>query len=155
MFDVGSGFLKAFDNVRHFLLSQKLKALNLNPYLSFLKNRKQHLVFRGKVFSWHCVNKGTTLLFINDLNIDNNPMTHLIKYADDTTIQVNVNKSSPDISQDTVNQYLEWSEDNCIPCNVTKCNELCMWKRCKENSYYSQAELITAMTFFMDLQNVK
>ena len=41
-----------------------------------------------------------------------NPMRHLIKYADDTTIQVNVNKSSPDISQDTVNQYLEWSEDN-------------------------------------------
>ena len=39
-------------------------------------------------------------------------MRHLIKYADDTTIQVNVNKSSPDISQDTVNQYLEWSEDN-------------------------------------------
>ena len=47
------GFSKAFDNVRHFLLSQKLKALNLNPYLinwylSFLKNRKQRLVFRGK-----------------------------------------------------------------------------------------------------------
>ena len=56
-------------------------------------------------------------------------MTHLIKYADDTSIQVNVNNSSPDISQDTVNQYLEWSEDNCIPCNVTKCNELCTWKR--------------------------
>ena len=93
------------------------------------------------------------ILFINDLNIDSNPMTHLIKYADDTTIQVNVNNSSPDISQDTVNQYLEWSDDNCIPCNVTKCNELCMWKRCKEN--YSQAELITAMAFFMDFQNVK
>ena len=61
VFDVGNGFLKAFDNARHFLLSQKLKAINLNPYLSFLKNRKQHLVFRGKVFSWHCVlNEGTT-----------------------------------------------------------------------------------------------
>lgn len=46
-------FSKAFDNVRHFLLSQKLKALNLNPYLinwylSFLKDRKQCHVFRGK-----------------------------------------------------------------------------------------------------------
>ena len=48
-------------------------------------------------------------------------MTHLIKYADVTTIQVNVNKSSPDISQDTVNQYLERSKGNCMPC-VTKCN---------------------------------
>ena len=106
------------------------------------------------MFSWHCVNKGTTQgsvsgpylfnLSINNLDIDSNPMTHLIKYADDTTIQVNVNKSSPDISH-----YLEWSEDNCIPCNVTKCNELCMRKRCKEN--YSQTELIIAM----DFQNMK
>ena len=51
-------FSKEFDNVRHFLLSQKLKALNHNTYLvtwylSFMKNRKQCLVFRGKVFSWH------------------------------------------------------------------------------------------------------
>ena len=98
-------FSKAFDNVRHFLLRQKLKALNLNPYLinwylSFLKNRKQRLVFRGKVFRWHCVNNSTTQgsvsgpylfnLFINDLNIDSNPMTHLIKYADGTTIQVKI-----------------------------------------------------------------
>ena len=60
-------------------------------------------------------------------------MTHLIEYADDATIQVNVNKCSPDISHDTVNQYLEWPEDNCMPCNVTKYNELCIRKRCKEN----------------------
>ena len=46
-------FSKAFDNVDHFPLSEKLKALNMNPYLtnwylSFLKGRKQRLVFRGK-----------------------------------------------------------------------------------------------------------
>ena len=59
-------------------------------------------------------------------------MTHLIRYADDTTIQVNVNKSSPDISHDTVNQCLEWSEDNCMPRNGTKCNELCIRKDVKK-----------------------
>ena len=32
-----------------------------------------------------------------------------------------------------VNFYQEWLEDNCMPCNVTKCNELCIRKRCKEN----------------------
>ena len=69
------------------------------------------------MFSWHRVNKlrallrqrgvsGTYLfdIFINDLNIDSNPMTHLVKYAHDTAIQVNVNKSTLDISQHTVNQ---------------------------------------------------
>ena len=60
-------------------------------------------------------------------------MTYLIKYADYATIHVNVNKSSPDISHDTVDQYLEWSEENCMPCNVTIYNELCIRKRCKEN----------------------
>ena len=64
-------------------------------------------------------------------------MTHLIKYADDTTIQVNVNKFSPDISQDTVNQYLEWSKDNCMPCNVPKCNELCIRKDLKKTMLLS------------------
>ena len=57
-------FSKAFDNVDHFLLSEKLKALNMNPYLtnwylSFLKERKQRLVFRGKAINWLDVNKGT------------------------------------------------------------------------------------------------
>ena len=42
-------FIKAFDIVEHFLLSQKVKALNLNPYLinwylSFLE--KQEVVSR-------------------------------------------------------------------------------------------------------------
>ena len=44
-------FSKAFDNVKHSLVGQKLKALPLNPYvvnwyLSFLMDGKQRLVFR-------------------------------------------------------------------------------------------------------------
>ena len=100
-------------------------------------------MFRGNVFDWHDVNKGTTQgsvsgpylfnLFIDDLCIDNSPLTHLIKYADDTTIQVSVCKSKPDESRETVNQYLEWSVDNCMPCNVVKCNELCFQKKNKDS----------------------
>ena len=45
-------------------------------------------------------------------------MTNLTKYADDTTIQVNVSKFQRDESRDIVNQYFEWSDDNCMPCNL-------------------------------------
>ena len=96
-------FAKAFDNVKHTILSDKLKALNLNPYitnwyLSFLRNRKQRLVFRGSSYCWYNVNKGTTQgsvsgpylfnLFIHDLDFVNCPEASLSKYADDTTMQV-------------------------------------------------------------------
>ena len=148
-------FSKAFDNVDHFLLSEKLKALNMNPYLtnwylSFLKGRKQRLVFRGKAFNW--LDQGTRQgsvsgpylfnLFINDLCIKNSCMTHLIKYADDTTIQVNVSKL-PDESRDTVNQYFEWSDDNCMQCNLKKCKELYLQKKCKTNCSNAQIDQIT------------
>ena len=77
-------FSKAFDNVKHSLVGEKLKALCLNPYLvkwylSFLMDKKQRLIFKGVIYKWHNVNKGTTQggvsgphlfnLFINDLAI--------------------------------------------------------------------------------------
>ena len=83
------------------------------------------------------------IYFINDLCINNSCMTHLIKYADDTTIQVNVSKFQPDESRDTVNQYFEWSDDNCMPCNLKKCKELCLQKKCKTNCSNAQIDHIT------------
>ena len=52
-----NGFLKAFDNVKHSLVVEKLKALHLDPYvvnwyLSILMDRKQRQIFNP--------NKGTT-----------------------------------------------------------------------------------------------
>ena len=51
-------FSKAFDNVKHSLVGEKLKALHLNPnvvnwYLSFLMDRKQRLIFKGVTYKWH------------------------------------------------------------------------------------------------------
>ena len=51
-------FSKAFDNVKHSLVSEKPKALHLNPnvvnwYLSFLMDRKQRLIFKGVTYKWH------------------------------------------------------------------------------------------------------
>lgn len=128
-------FAKAFDNVRHNILSDKLKALSLNPYiinwyLSFLRNRNQRLVFGGSSYCWYNVNKGTTQgsvggpylfnLFINDLDLVNCPDASLSKYADDTTMQVFVNKAGTDCASDVISQYLSWSSTNYMPCNLSK-----------------------------------
>ena len=106
-------FLKAFDNVKHSLVGDKLKALHLNPYLvnwclSFLMDRKQRLIFKGVIYKWHNVNKGTTQgsvsgphlfnLFINDLPIRDNDLTSIVKYAHDTTLLVKVCKNEIDLS---------------------------------------------------------
>ena len=99
---------KAFDNVRHVLLADKLKALSLNPfitnwYLDFLKDRKQRLIFNGNSYDWKTVNKGTTQgsvsgpylfnIFVNDLEVNLGPSVKLIKYADDATLAVAVDKT--------------------------------------------------------------
>ncbi|XP_028414902.1 uncharacterized protein LOC114537989 [Dendronephthya gigantea] len=77
-------FSKAFDSVKHSLLSEKFRRIGLNPYvfnwyLSFLKDREQRVVSNGFVSVWTRVNKGTTQgsvsgpqlfnVFINDLEI--------------------------------------------------------------------------------------
>ena len=57
-------FSKAFDNVKHSLVGEKLKALPLNRYvvnwyLSFLMDRKQRLISKSVTYKLHSVNKGT------------------------------------------------------------------------------------------------
>ena len=58
-------FSKAFDNVNHHLLEEKMKTSPLCPYLvnwyiSFLSGRKQRVVYNGITCKWMEVNKGTT-----------------------------------------------------------------------------------------------
>ena len=51
--------------------------------------------------------------FINDLAIrDNDLVTSIVKYADDTTLLVEVCKNEIDLSQEVVNQFFSWTQDN-------------------------------------------
>ena len=92
-------FSKAFDNVKHHLLAEKLKNSPLSPpminwYLSFLEDRKQRVVCNGVTCEWKPVNKGTTQgsvsgpylfnLFLNDLEINrgDGDIDPLTMYAD-------------------------------------------------------------------------
>ena len=58
-------FSKAFDSVRHELLSNKLKLLPLNAYIitwyhSFLNKREQRIVHNNRFHEYKRISKGTT-----------------------------------------------------------------------------------------------
>ena len=103
--------------MKHSILSDKLKALNLNPYitnwyLSFLHNRKQRLLFRVAATAGIMLTKAQhraalvaltcLIIFVNDLDLVNCPEASLSKYADDTTMQVVVNKAENDCASDVI-----------------------------------------------------
>ena len=102
-------------------------------------DRKQQLIFKGVTYKWHSVNKGTTQgsvsgphlfnLFINDLAIRDNDLSSIVKYADDTTLQVKVCKNEIDLSREIVNQFFIWTQDNAMSCDLKKCNELILCKK--------------------------
>ena len=114
-------FTKAFDSVKHNLLSDKLKQLPLNRYIvnwyhSFLSGRQQRVYFNNHCCIWKEVNKGATQgsvsgpylfnIFLNDLEIELNGVQSLFKYADDSNIVAPVWKNY-DSSAGLVNDFLK------------------------------------------------
>ena len=140
---------KAFDSVKHELLTRKLKSLQLNPYiinlyLSFLKGRKQRICYNIISCNWKCVNQGTTQgsvsgpylfnIFINDLEIYLDTLPVLFKYADDSNIIAPVWKDR-DMSEALVTQFLDWTERNRMLCNPSKCKEITVLKKGNHELY--------------------
>ena len=114
----------------------------VNWYISFLSDRKQRLVYNGTACDWMMVNKGTTQgsvsgphlfnLFLDDLDIDSNlDDVSMVKYADDSTILVTVNEGS----DNSETQFMDWTNNNSMKCNTTKCKELVIRKK-SNNSIY-------------------
>ena len=144
-------FSKAFDYVNHSLLSAKLKQLPLNPYIinwyhSFLHERQQRVSSGNHFCTWKAANKGTTQgsvsgpylfnVFLNDLNTFYNDVPALFKYADDSTIIAPVSSNS-DPSDRLVELFLNWSRENNMICNPSKCKELVVRKK-HNNTQYEQ-----------------
>ena len=87
---------------------------------------------------WKEVNQGTSQdsvsgpylfnIFLNDLEIKNGSTTCLYKYANDSTIIAPVWRDI-DCSNELVMQFLEWSKNNCMTCNPSKCKELAFVKK--------------------------
>ena len=136
-------FSKAFDSVKHDLLSHKLKQLPLNPfivnwYLSFLEDRQQRVIRNGFIGKWKSVNKGTTQgsvsgphlfnVFLSDLEIHLDNKSVLVKYADDTTI-ISPVIGDNDNSIALINQFSQWSRSNGMCSNPSKCKEIIFRKK--------------------------
>ena len=110
----GMDFSRAFDSVKHSILTEKLKkwpCLNprvVNWCIAFLKKRKR-VVYKGVAYDWKPINKGTVEasvsdphlfnVFMKDLESDNSNDTSLIKFADDSNIAVVVRKNQTDPSE--------------------------------------------------------
>lgn len=129
-------FAKAFDQVNHAILLQKLQKLDLPPnimswILSFLTDRYQVTKLGIKYSSAKPINQGVVqgsalgpflfLVMISDLRTLSN-LNELLKYADD------VNMLCPANADVTPNEELEhilkWAAENKMHINVKKTKEL-------------------------------
>ena len=57
-------------------------------------------------------------LFIHDLAIRDNDLTSIVKYTDDTALQVKLCTNEIDLSREVVNQFFNWTHNNAITCNL-------------------------------------
>ena len=142
-------FSKAFDNVRHHLLVEKLKNSPLSPhlvnwYLNFLSDRNQRVLCNGMVCEWREVNKGTTQgsvsgpylfnIFLNDLHPTGLDNVSLTKFADDSSLLITVNEQT-DNSELALSQFLNWTHLNDMKCNTSKCKEIIFRKKNNTTNY--------------------
>ena len=128
-------FSKAFDMVPHDILCNKLKHLNINPYIynwiiSFLSNRKQRVKVDGVLTEFLDVNRGVAqrtilgpILFsvmVNDIKVIDPTCSLLGKFADDLTLSVPIRNGKSDISSLEVLNVKKWAEENRMKLNLDK-----------------------------------
>ena len=80
-------------------------------------------------------------IFIDDLNIkDPKGNTVLVKYADDSTIiSPVIHKDNVDIDHSAryVESFLDWTSNNGMKCNTSKCKEIIFRKKQSLNNTFS------------------
>lgn len=110
-------FSRAFDSVPQAIVCDKLRSLNINPYVinwivSFLSSRKQRVVVDGFVTKLG-VPQGTVLgpilfsIMVNDITPVYPERNLLVKYADDLTLSAPLS-ADQDHSSIEVNSIENW-----------------------------------------------
>lgn len=146
---VYTDFSKAFDKVPHHILIDKLHNFGfdgpiLNWISSYLRNRKQYVVFDGaksEVFDASSgVPAGTHggpdlfLLMINDLT-EILSHSNLLLYADDCKIYKQISGvNDQNLLQNDINKFDLWCEQNQLPVNIEKCTSLTFTRSMMRNS---------------------
>ena len=167
-------FSKAFDNVRHYLLAEKLKNSPLSPhlvnwYLNFLSDRKDRVLYNRIVCEWRdnmtwSVN-GTTQgsvsgqylfnIFLNDLHPTGLDNVSLTKSADDSSLLITVNEQT-DNSELALSQFLNWTHLNDMKCNTSQCKEIIFRKKNNTTNYptiynIAQHEYLTLLVYLQSM----
>ena len=130
-------FKKAFDLVDHHilvgkLLSLRVKATVVSWVTDFLRSRQQRVKLSGVFSDWLDVPAGVPqgtrlgpwlfLAMINDLRL---PEEFLMwKFADDTTVSEVVPASKLSTLQQAADYIHDWSQENHLQLNPTKCKEI-------------------------------
>ena len=128
-------FQKAFDKVPHKRLMFKVRSSGVLGKVAdwienWLTDRRQRIVINGVASSWLPVTSGVPqgsvlgpilfLIYINDL--DDNILSNILKFADDTKIYARVGSAEEimKLRQDLINLY-KWSEEWLMLFNIEKC----------------------------------
>lgn len=130
-------YRKAFDLIDHNILAKKVIQLPMPTFIKrwvidFLMNRQQRVKLERDCMSeWidipSGVPQGTKLgpwLFILMINDLRPPHHERWKYIDDTTVSEIIHRDTPSNIQDTVDHVQNWSVENKMQLNASKCKEL-------------------------------
>ena len=140
---------KAFDKVPHNILMQKIHSMGIGGRVAkwiknWLTNRMQRVIVNGAHSEWKEVDSGVPqgsilgpllfTIFINDLDDDvRNP---LLKFADDTKLWGAVDSVEGIMRlQNDLDIISNWSKENLMPFNVSKCKVMHIGSRNTRASY--------------------
>ncbi len=143
-------FMKAFDQVPHRCLLEKVKGYgilgNILCWLkAFLVGRSQRVVVNGSASSWKPVTSGIPqgsvmgpilfVIFINDL--PETVKSQIYLFADDTKIYSGIsNLEDSEQLQDDLNKLQMWSNKWLLKFHPNKCKVASLGKRKVTSSYY-------------------
>ena len=131
-------FKKAFDNVTHTVLFQKLDELDIPIFVkkwikNFLTGRKQRVKVKGMFTNWVFINRGVPqgtvlgpflfILYIASLTTKYS-FNQISKFADDCTLLIPVLLRQPDTSEEEIRNILAWCFHHGMQINFQKTKEV-------------------------------